>query len=172
MPSFKQRLKKPVRRTQITSLAAINNLLWIRSGPVALRVLRVLMISFTSNTVSLMSFISQLRNVTCGSGLHTFSRVACLMKYSLSAFAFSLFVQRIVPFSHSGGISSEPIPFFRRIELTNFHQSLLPKHSGLDIFSVSLSKYSILCFLILTDAIEICLKCRVNVLMDYPKNPS
>ena len=92
MLSFKQRLKEPARCTQITSLAAISNLLWIRSGPVASRVLRVLMISFTSNTVSLISFISQSRNVTCASGSHTFSKVACLMEYSLSVFAFSLFV--------------------------------------------------------------------------------
>ena len=89
-PSFKQRLKKRVKWTEITSFAAINNLLCIKSGPVAFLVLRLFIISLTSNSVSLISFISQSRNVTCGSGSSSFSKVACSMKKSLSVFAFSL----------------------------------------------------------------------------------
>ena len=53
MLSFKQRLKKRVRWTEITSFAAINNLLCIKSGPVAFLVLRLLIISLTSDSVSL-----------------------------------------------------------------------------------------------------------------------
>ena len=89
--SFKQRLKKRVKWTEITSFAAINNMLCIKSGPVAFLVLRLFIISLTSNSVSLISFISHSRNVTCGSGSSSFSKVACSMKNSLSVSAFSLF---------------------------------------------------------------------------------
>ena len=51
--SFKQRLKKRVKWTEITSFAAINNLLCIKSGPVALLVLRSLIISLTPDSVNL-----------------------------------------------------------------------------------------------------------------------
>ena len=65
------------------SFAAINNLWCIKSGPVALLVLRLLIISLTSISVNLGSFISQSRNVTCSSGSPSFSKVDWLMTKSL-----------------------------------------------------------------------------------------
>ena len=90
--SFKQRLKKRVRWTEITSFAAINNLLCIKSGPVFFfffffLVLRLFISSLTSGSVSLMSFISRSRNVTCG----RLRFLKCSMKILLSVFTFSLF---------------------------------------------------------------------------------